>query len=75
MEQVNILKRWPNNSRILNEDYTREQIAKAFVYSEGNIEKLEIQHQEIEKNHFTRQPLSSTLRDKCPTLTDIRQTA
>lgn len=59
LEEIWILKRWENNSRILNEDYTEKQIAKAFVYCNWNINDLKIQHEEITPNHFTTLPLNA----------------
>lgn len=74
MESINILKRGENNSRVLNEDFTREQIARAFVFAEGDVKKLYMPVQETESG-FTRNPLLPSLTDKYSNLTDMNATA
>lgn len=59
LEQINILKRGENNSRILNEDYTQEQILKAFIFCDWNIDNLRIHHEEIAPNSFSSLPLNA----------------
>lgn len=59
LDEVNILVRWENNSRILNEEYSEKQIAKALIFSEGNIDNIKIHHEEIEPNNFSRLPLNA----------------
>ena len=61
LEQVWILKRWENNSRVLNEEYSKEQVMKAFLYAEWDIQKIQI-HCELEEgttSSFTRAPLNA----------------
>ena len=58
LEDVWILTRGANNSRILNEDYTQEQITKAIVFSDWDIEKIKIHPEEVKENYFTTQPLN-----------------
>ena len=59
LEEINILKRGENNSRILNEDYTQEQIAKALIYCDWNVDNIKIHHEEIAPNSFSSLPLNA----------------
>lgn len=59
LEEINILVRWENNGRILNKDYSEKQIAKALIFSEGNIDNIKIHHEEIEPNNFSTLPLNA----------------
>lgn len=74
LEDINILKRGENNSRVLNEEYTREQIAKAFIFADGDIRKMYMPVIQ-EGNNYTREWQGPALTDKMNELTDNITTA
>lgn len=57
LEEIWILKRGDFNSKILNEEYSQEQIMKALLYANWEINKIEIQLEKSWSN-FSREPLN-----------------
>lgn len=63
LDELWILIRWENNSRILNEDMTRQQIVKILMWSEF-AKNINPKSFKISENTFTFEPAKKFLKEK-----------